>query len=78
MDKLNPAPNPALPWWRVPVMWLLLGGPALVVAACLATGFVAVRGADMPLRALPTAAVTGPQSQTPATQARNHVVTPQR
>lgn len=71
-------PNPAMPWWRVPVVWMLLGGPALVVAACLATAVVAVRGGDMPLRSLPAAAVTGAQAQTPAAQARNHVVTPQR
>lgn len=70
--------RPAMPWWRVPVMWLLLGGPAIVVAACLATAVVAVRGGDVPLRSLPAAATAGPQMQTPAAQARNHVVTPQR
>lgn len=38
--------RPALPWWRVPTAWLVMGGPATVVVAGLATAFIAVRGAD--------------------------------
>ena len=26
-------PEPALPWWRFGMVWLVLGGPAVVVAS---------------------------------------------
>ena len=42
-------PLPALPWWRVPTVWLVIGGPALVVAASIATLVIAVHGGDTPL-----------------------------
>ena len=68
-------PNPVLPWWRVPAVWLVIGGPALVVLASIATLVLAVRGGDVPLRqtAEPQAA-----TMTPATQARNHAAAPRR
>ena len=69
-------PNPALPWWRVPMVWLVLGGPAVVVAASIATLVVAVRGADTPLHERAAAQVA--QTMTPATQARNHAAAPRR
>ena len=67
--------HPALPWWRVPTAWLMVGGPALVVLASIATLVIAVRGADVPLR---EAAATQAGALAPATQARNHAVTPRR
>lgn len=30
--------GPVLPWWRVRMVWLAFGGPALVVVASLVTG----------------------------------------
>ena len=33
-------------WWRVGMVWLVLGGPAVVVVAAIATAVVAYRGAD--------------------------------
>jgi hypothetical protein len=58
------------PWWRVPIMWLVLGGPLLVVVASLATGVLAWRGADTPVHDVrpSSSAAAG----TPALQARNH------
>ena len=68
--------RPALPWWRVPMVWLVVGGPALVVAASIATLVVAVRGGDTPLRQ--TATAPSAETMTPATQARNHAAAPRR
>jgi uncharacterized protein len=69
-------PNPALPWWRVRMVWLVFGGPAVVVLASVATLVVALRGADVPLRE--AAGKASAESMTPATQARNHAAAPRR
>jgi uncharacterized protein len=34
------------PWWRHPMMWLVVGGPTLVVAASVITLTLAIRHAD--------------------------------
>ena len=57
------------PWWREPMVWLVLGGPAAVVVASLATAAIAVHQADPVIKADAT--------KPPAVQARNHSVTPQ-
>ena len=68
-------------WWRVGMMWLVLGGPALVVAASLATAVLAYRGADpvvkQPNNAGPRLPLTGQgaDASTPALLARNHAAT---
>ncbi len=71
----NPA-GPVQPWWRIGIVWLAFGGPALAVVGCLVTLALAISGADRPL---PTSAdATGQPSAAPAVQARNHAATPQR
>jgi hypothetical protein len=67
--------KPSLPWWRVPTVWLVVGGPALVVVASLATAVIAVRGGDRPVR---EASAPQADTMTPAKQARNHAATPRR
>ncbi|RQP24935.1 nitrogen fixation protein FixH [Piscinibacter terrae] len=67
--------QPVLPWWRVPMVWLVVGGPAVVVAASFATLVLAVRGGDVPLHE-ETVAQRG--HEMPATQARNHAAAPRR
>lgn len=58
-------------WWRLPIVWLVIGGPALVVMASVATLAIAVLNPDPVLRAdLVTAA------DQPAVQARNHAASP--
>ena len=70
--------TPALPWWRVGMVWLVIGGPLAVVVAALFTAVLAVRGADPVIggeggdRVPSTAA--GPLA--PAMQARNHAAKP--
>lgn len=70
----NASPGPTLPWWRVGLVWLVIGGPLLVIGACVLTAVLAVRGADPVLR--PKLESAAPL--TPAMQARNHAATPGR
>ena len=42
-DPLTPA---AKPWWREPMMWLVVGGPAAVILAGIATITLAVSRPD--------------------------------
>lgn len=64
-------------WWRVGMVWLVIGGPLVVVVASLVTAVVAYRGADEVIVDTPSArhVVTQPTGNTPAMQARNHAAT---
>jgi hypothetical protein len=64
--------QPVLPWWRVPMVWLVIGGPLSVVLAGVVTMVIAVRHGVVPLRTCPVAAEEHVQALAPATQARNH------
>lgn len=63
--------GPRLPWWRVPMVWLVVGGPAIVVVAATVTAVVAIRGADPVIGDEPEARF----SDRPALQGRNHAAT---
>ena len=63
-----------LPWWRVPMVWLVISGPALVVVASFATLALAILNPDPVLKA----AATADQAEQPAVQARNHAASPRR
>lgn len=56
------------PWWRFPILWLVVGGPLAVVIASLATVVVAVKHVDPVLQV----DNTGNKSTVPAIQGRNH------
>jgi hypothetical protein len=73
-NTLSPTPAPELPrpWWREPMLWLVLGGPLAVVVAGIVTAVIAVRGSDPVLSR--SSEPLG--SDTPAVQARNHAATP--
>lgn len=73
MATASPADSidPPRPWWRHPMLWLVIGGPAAVVVAGIVTTTIAVRGADLPLSTTARQAST-----TPAQQARNHAAAP--
>lgn len=64
--------TPATPWWRVPFVWLVIGGPLVVVLAGFATLAIAIAHPD-PVIAAPA---TGRAADMPAVQARNHAATP--
>lgn len=66
---------PARPWWREPMVWLVISGPLAVVVAGVVTAAIAVNGADEVLGTRPAA---NPDALTPAVQARNHAATAQR
>lgn len=82
----TPASSPA--WWRVPDMWLVVGGPLIVVIAAIATAVIAVKNADPVLnkadyeRDLKAAQQLQGKARDaamfqlmPASQARNHATT---
>ena len=76
----TPALSPAPPWWRFPMVWFALAGPALVIVAGLATMVIAYRHADVVLIEATTGAAARPGGRSgptaPALQARNHAATP--
>ena len=68
------------PWWKVKMLWLVIGGPLAVVIAGFVTLGLAISHPDEVLR--PTAAAGEPKgasgaeaAQVPALQARNHAAT---
>lgn len=70
------------PWWREPMMYLVLGGPAAVVVAAIATGVIAWRDADPVVSEYTenAARASGQMppvdaSHLPAQKARNHAAT---
>jgi len=68
-----PAGPPASPWWREPTMWLVVGGPTVVVIACIATLALALIYPDPVLEEKASGA--GSAAQQPAQKARNHAAT---
>ena len=68
------ATSPA--WWRVGMVWLVLGGPALVVVAGVITAVIAVNGAEEVLTRPATKLKTEDDKLLPAMQGRNHAATP--
>lgn len=63
-------------WWHEPMMWLVVGGPLVVVFAGLATVWIAVKSAD---EVLPRQLVQVQSAQElPAIQGRNHAAAPEK
>lgn len=60
------------PWWRLPIVWMVIGGPAAVVVAGFATLAIAVANPDPVLSAKPAPT----KAELPAVQGRNHAATP--
>jgi hypothetical protein len=63
---------PTLPWWRVPVVWLVIGGPLVVVVASFVTLALALKHPDPVLTPQPQAH----GAEAPAVTARNHAANP--
>ncbi|NBD19873.1 nitrogen fixation protein FixH [Aquabacterium fontiphilum] len=66
--KLNP------PWWKLPIVWLVIAGPAIVVVAGIATVVVAVRNVDPVLDT--SVGHVESAKDLPASKARNHAASP--
>jgi len=67
-----PQPEPSSPWWRWPMVWLVISGPLVVMVASFATLTLALLYPD-PVQVSAPAATT---RDMPAVQARNHAATP--
>ncbi len=70
------------PWWRYPHMWLVVGGPAIVVVAAFVTLYLAVTHPDPVYSDAPHASRAAQRpadevgaTSVPAMQARNHAAT---
>lgn len=80
------SPASPRPWYREPFVWMVIGGPLVVVIASLVTVTIAVRNPDpvLPREAAPPPAVVQAERMTaderlqaekallPASQGRNH------
>lgn len=58
-------PESGRPWYRFGIVWLVVGGPALVVVAGIATAVIAYRGAEPVITVTPASS-----SDVPAKSAR--------
>lgn len=70
--------EPVMPWWRIGMVWLVIGGPLTVVVASLVTAAVAVSGAEEVLTRPTQGSSAEEAAQLPALQGRNHAATPKR
>lgn len=58
------------PWWRYPIVWMVVGGPLAVVVASLFTAGLAIKHVD-PVLDTSVDQVKHP-NEAPAMKARNH------
>ena len=74
---------PSAPWWKFGHVWMVFGGPAVVVVASFVTLYLAVVCADPIVDPnyyqaginINRTLAAAPQSLAPAMQARNHAAT---
>ena len=75
--QVDSRPGSTGPWWRHGMMWLVIGGPAVVVVAAVVTAVIAIRGADIVVDETGAERGSVPnEAYAPAIKARNHAVTP--
>ena len=69
------------PWWRFPIMWLVVGGPGIVVVAGFYTLYLAIANPDYLYtdeqwqEKVRAETVENKAAHAPAMQARNHAAT---
>ncbi len=65
------------PWWRYGMVWMVIGGPLVVIVAGIATAVIAFRGADPVVTGRPAnvPAAAQPLGLQPAMVGRNHAAT---
>lgn len=74
MSSRTPESNATVAWWRLPIVWLVIGGPALVVVASFVTLTLAIQHPDPVI----STSASAERSEQPAVQARNHAASPDR
>jgi hypothetical protein len=73
---------PVRPWWKFPLVWMVIAGPAAVVVAGFATLWLAVRtpdpvvAADYYRQGIEINKALADKKLMPALAARNHAATP--
>lgn len=75
MSQTNSSATPeqreqSKPWWRYPIVWMVIAGPLAVVVASFYTASLAIKHVD-PVLDTSAGQVKVP-SEAPAIQARNH------
>jgi hypothetical protein len=83
MSNASDIPDPA-PWWRFPLVWMVIAGPAAVVVAGIATVWIAVSTPDPVVaqdyyrRGMQINKTLAEQRKAllPAVQGRNHAASP--
>jgi uncharacterized protein len=68
-----PSGKDTLPWWKYKMLWLVIGGPLVVVVASFVTLGLAIRYPDPVLDTTVTASPDA--AHLPAMQGRNHAAT---
>lgn len=71
-------PHAPEPWWKHGHMWMVVGGPAIVVVASFVTLYLAIRTPDPVYSDPPGGHVAAEEEKSelmPAMQARNHAAT---
>jgi uncharacterized protein len=66
--------QPSKPWYRYPIWWLVISGPAAVVVAGFATLAIAIAYPDPVIAPAPAAR----GADLPAVQGRNHAASPRQ
>jgi len=80
----NDETTQAQPWWKHGFVWMILGGPAAVIVAGIATLVIAVRTPDPVIEAdyyrrgmeINKTLAAQDKANLPALQGRNHAATP--
>jgi hypothetical protein len=82
MDKDTLSPPETAPWWRFPLLWMVIAGPAVVVVASFATLWVAMKmpdpvvAADYYRQGVEINRTLAQKQLMPALAGRNHAATP--
>ena len=81
--ETDPKQKDSAPWWKHGHVWLVIAGPAVVVAASIVTAVIAIRTddpvveADYYRRGIEiNKTLASDRAKLPALQGRNHAVTP--
>jgi hypothetical protein len=77
MNNVHSVKEEGQPWWRFGLVWMVFGGPAVVVVAGFITLYIAITNPDPVLQVTPRTASQERQGIThvPAMQGRNHAAT---
>lgn len=88
LPAVSTDPRSNAPWWRVPMVWVVISGPLAVVVASLLTAVIAWRHIDPVIIDAGTGQVVGragddvavpldpKDAMAPAQRARNHSASP--